>query len=159
MKNLSHHIAALAITAWVGSLWAISYIAAPVLFYAQPDKQLAGMLAGHMFVNMNHIGLICGAYLLAYFLGQFKQAAIRMTLFRVTAVMLLITLIMLFGFEPVMNHLKVQALPLDVIKSEFAGQFKILHGISQIFSLIESLLGVYLVIKSPPLNTSRQKLI
>ncbi len=150
MKNFSHHTASLAITAWVGSLWAISYLAAPVLFYTQPDKQLAGMLAGRMLVNMNYVGLICGAYLLAYFLGQFKQAAIRMPLFQVAAVMLLITLIMLFGFEPVMNHLKVQALPLDVMKSEFAGQFKMLHGISQIFSLLESLLGVYLVIKSRP---------
>ena len=150
MKNLSHHIATLAITAWVGSLWAISYLAVPVLFYSQPERQLAGQLAKHMFVNMNCAGLIFGAYLLAYFFSQFKRAAIRMPQLRVTAVMLLITLIMLFGFEPVMNHLKVQALPLDVMKSEFAGQFKMLHGISQVFSLIESLLGVYLVIKNRP---------
>jgi len=41
MKNLSHHLASLSVTAWVGSLWAIGYLAVPVLFYAQPDRQLA----------------------------------------------------------------------------------------------------------------------
>lgn len=150
MKKISHHIAAIAITAWVGSLWAISYLAAPVLFYTQPDRQLAGRLAGQMFVHMNYLGLISGAYLLAYFINQFNRAAIRQPVFWVVAVMLLITTIMLFGFEPVMNHLKTLALPLDVMQSEFAGQFKMLHGISQVFSLIESLLGVYLVIKNRP---------
>ncbi|MEO8342514.1 MAG: DUF4149 domain-containing protein, partial [Gallionella sp.] len=49
MKNLSHHLATLFTTAWVGGLWAIGYLAVPVLFYAQPDRQLAGLLAGQMF--------------------------------------------------------------------------------------------------------------
>ncbi|MDE2310103.1 MAG: DUF4149 domain-containing protein, partial [Betaproteobacteria bacterium] len=66
MKNLAHHIAALAITAWVGGLWAIGYIAVSILFRAQPDKQLAGMLSGQMFTVMGYVGIVCGTYLLLY---------------------------------------------------------------------------------------------
>jgi hypothetical protein len=64
------------------------------------------------------------------------------------AVMLLITLVLQFGIQPVMANLKLEALPLDVMHSTFADQFKILHGVSSISYLIQSLLGVFLVIKS-----------
>ena len=107
MKNISQHLATLLITAWVGGLWAIGYLAVPVLFYAQPDRQLAGMLAGQMF-----------------------------------------TLIIQCGIQPVMTGLKQQALPADVMHSVFADRFKMLHGISSIAYLIESLLGAFLVIKT-----------
>lgn len=153
MKNISHHLASLAITAWVGSLWAISYLAAPVLFYRQPDRELAGRLAGHMFSATHDIGLICGAYLLAYLIFRFKRAAIRQPLFWASSLMLLITLTMLLYFEPAMNGLKTQALPLDVMHSAYAEKFKMMHGISQMLALIESLLGAYLVIKNRPPST------
>lgn len=148
MKNISRHIASIAITAWVGSLWAIGYLAVPVLFYAQSDRQLAGMLAGKMFVSAGYASLICGGYLIAYFISQSGRAVLRQPLFRVTIVMLMITLIIQFGIQPVMTELKTQALPLDVMHSAFAGHFKMLHGISSIAYLIESLLGILLVIKS-----------
>ncbi|MCR4303963.1 MAG: hypothetical protein NUV63_07025 [Gallionella sp.] len=48
MKNLSgavsQHIATLAISACAGGLWAIGYLAVPVLFYTQPGRQLTGGL-------------------------------------------------------------------------------------------------------------------
>ncbi len=156
MKHISHHLASLAITAWVGSLWAISYLAAPVLFYTQPDRELAGRLAGHMFSAMHGIGLVCGAYLLAHWLWQHKLSAIRHPMFRVSALMLLITLIMLLYFGPVMNGLKTLALPQDVMHSTYAAKFRMLHGISQVLALIESLLGAYLVIKNRLPSTSQE---
>ena len=156
MKNFSHHLASLAITAWVGSLWAISYLAAPVLFYRQPDRELAGQLAGQMFSAMHEIGLVCGVYLLAYLFFQFKRTATRQPLFWTSSLMLLITLIMLLYFGPAMNGLKAQALPLDVMHSAYAARFGMLHGISQMLALIESLLGAYLVIKNRPLNTLQE---
>ncbi len=156
MKNISHHLATLAITAWVGSLWAISYIAAPVLFYTQPDRELAGRLAGHMFSVMHEIGLICGAYLLTHLLWRHKRAAIRQPLFLTSTLMLLITLAMLLYFGPAMNGLKALALPQDVMHSAYAAKFGMLHGISQVFALIESLLGAYLVIKNRPRSTLQE---
>lgn len=152
MKNIAHHAASLSVTAWVGSLWAIGYLAVPVLFYAQPDKHLAGMLAGQMFEKAGWLGLSCGLYLLAFYVAGSKKAALGQTSFRIAAAMLLIGLIMQLGIQPVMNGLKAQAFPLDVMHSEFAGQFRMLHGISSIAYLLQSLLGVFLVIgqRQPP---------
>ncbi|MDO8208304.1 MAG: DUF4149 domain-containing protein [Gallionella sp.] len=148
MKNITHHLASLSITAWVGSLWAIGYLAVPVLFHALPDRQLAGMLAGQMFVWAGYLGLICGLYLLGFYVSQSGRAVIRRQLFWTVSSMLLITLIIQFGIQPVMSDLKSQALPVDVMHSALSGQFKMLHGISSIAYLIESLLGALLVIKS-----------
>ena len=148
MKNLSQHLATLLITAWVGGLWAIGYLAVPVLFYAQPDKQLAGMLAGQMFSLVAYLGMVCGTYLLIQSISVAGRAALRQRLFWVVAAMLLITLILQFGIQPVMAGLKIQALPLDVMHSAFAGRFRMLHGVSSIAYLIQSLLGAYLVVKT-----------
>lgn len=149
MKNFSQHLASLLITAWVGGLWAIGYLAVPVLFYAQPDRQLAGMLAGQMFTLVGYLGMVCGAYLLIQRISVSGRAAFRLALFWVIAAMLLTTLALQFGIQPIMTDLKLQALPADVMHSVFAGRFKMLHGISSIAYLIESLLGVFLVIKAP----------
>lgn len=148
MKNLSHHLAALAITAWVGGLWATGYLAVPVLFSAQPDRQLAGDLAGEMFIRLGYLGMVCGIYLMIRRIGISGQAALRQPLFWVMAAMLLLTLAIQFGIQPIMASLKAQALPLDVMHSAFADRFKMLHGVSSVIYLIESLLGAFLVIKT-----------
>ena len=148
MKNLPHYLAALLITAWVGALWAVGYLAVPVLFYAQPDRQLAGMLAGHMFAWINYLGMLCGAYLLIYRISLSGRESFRHALFWTVAVMLLITLVLQFSIQPAMADLKLEALPVDVMHSEFADRFRMLHGISSIIYLVQSLLGIFLVIKS-----------
>lgn len=148
MKNISQHLAAILLTAWVGSLWAIGYLAVPVLFSAQPDRQLAGMLAGRMFTVAGYFGMLCAVYLLTQQLLVAGRAALQQPIFRVVTTMLLITLAIQFGIQPVMAELKAQALPLDVMHSELAARFKMLHGISSMLYLIQSLLGAYLVIKT-----------
>jgi hypothetical protein len=150
MKNIPHHIATLLTTAWVGGLWATGYLAAPVLFFAQPDKQLAGMLAGHMFTWMSYVGMVCGAYLLLHRLSMFDRTPTQKQIVWILTSMLLITLILQCGIQPMMAALKVQALPLDVMQSALASRFKVMHGISQILYLIQSLLGATLVVKSRP---------
>jgi len=148
MKDWPQHLASLLITAWAGSLWAVGYLAVPVLFYAQPDKQMAGMLAGQMFSLVAYLGMVCGAYLLLYRYFKYGRIALRQNLFWVVSAMLLFTLVIQCGIQPVMTDLKTQALPLDVMHSAFADRFKMLHGVSSIIYLIESLLGIYLVIKT-----------
>jgi hypothetical protein len=148
MKNLSHHLAVLLTTAWVGGLWATGYLAVPVLFYAQPDRQLAGILAGQMFALVGYLGMVCGIYLLIQRIAVFGLAALRQPLFWVAAVMLLLTLTIQFGIQPVMANLKAQALPLDVMHSAFADRFKMWHGVSSVTYLLQSLLGAFLVIKT-----------
>ena len=148
MKKLSQHLATILITAWVGGLWAVGYLAVPVLFYAQPDRQLAGMLAGQMFSLVAYLGMACATYLLILRISEAGRESLRQSLFWTVAAMLLLTLVIQYGIQPVMTGLKAQALPLDVMHSAFADRFKMLHGISSILYLIQSLLGLFLVIKS-----------
>ncbi len=147
MKNIAQAIANLSATAWVGSLWTVGYLAVPVLFYAQPDKQLAGLLAGQMFVKSGYLGMACASYLLWFDCYRHRGAVYRQTTFRIALAMAAITLIIQFGIQPEMNALKAQALPLDVMHSDLAGRFKMLHGVSSIAYLIESLLGLFLIIR------------
>ena len=147
MKNLSQQVALLLATGWVGALWAVGYLAVPVLFFAQPDKQLAGMLAGHMFAWVAYLGMLCGIYLLIHHIRLSGRESFRHALFWVVAAMLLISLALQFGIGAIMADLKLQALPLDVMHSANADRFKMLHGISSIFYLLQSLLGAFLVVK------------
>src|SRR4030067_538401 len=146
MKNLAHHTASLAITAWVGGLWAIGY-AVTILFRAQPDKQLAGMFSGHMFAVISYIGIVGGPYLFLYRLAISGKAAMREWVFWLVAAMLVITLLLQFGIHPLMAEIKLQAHSPDVMQSTMAQSYKMWHGISSILYLVESLLGAALVIK------------
>lgn len=152
MKNIAHHTASLAITAWVGGLWAIGYIAVSILFRAQPDKQLAGMLSGQMLTVVSYIGVVCGAYLLLYLLAISGKAAVREWVFWLVAAMLAITLLLQFGIYPLMADIKLQAQSPDVMQSAFASRFKMWHGISSALYLLESLFGVALIFKGASKN-------
>lgn len=148
MKYLANYTASLAITAWIGGLFAIGYIAVPILFRAQPDKQLAGMLSGHMLMVIGYIGIVCGTYLLLYRLAVSGKTAVREWVFWLVAAMLAITLLLQFGIYPLMADIKLQAQSPDVMQSAVAERFKMWHGISSILYLVESLLGAALAIKS-----------
>ena len=56
MRRLSEALYLLAITLWVGGMWAIGYLAAPVLFASLGDRQLAGMVAGKLFALIGWVG-------------------------------------------------------------------------------------------------------
>lgn len=43
---------------WAGSLWSLAAWVAPTLFYAQPDRHLAGMLAARLFTVETYLGLV-----------------------------------------------------------------------------------------------------
>ena len=49
---------------WVGGMWAIGFLAVPVLFYSLDNRTLAGEIAAPMFKIINSLGLACGALLL-----------------------------------------------------------------------------------------------
>jgi hypothetical protein len=146
MKFLPNHIATLAITLWVGGLWAIGYLAVPTLFYTQTDRQLAGILAGSMFETLGYVGIVCGLYLVLHRWFTVATQIWRDFQSIVVLAMLTITLVMQFYIQPLMGELKLQVLPLEIMHSALATQFKMWHGISSILYLIESLLGAWLVI-------------
>jgi len=147
MKHLGQNLALILTTAWVGGLWAIGYLAAPVLFNYADNKQLAGMLAGHLFSWIAYVGLFSSAYLLVHFSMQFGLSIFKQAIFWVVLLMLLLTLAGQFGIQPVIAELKIQALPADVMHSLFADRFKTWHGLASIAYLAESLLGLVLILK------------
>ena len=51
------------LTLWVGGMWTIGYLVAPVLFGTLNDRQLAGDLAGFLFKIIGIIGLVSGVIL------------------------------------------------------------------------------------------------
>lgn len=148
MKNLPHHIAILALTLWVGGLWMIGYLAVPTLFYSQPDRQLAGMLAGKMFETLGYVGIVCGLYLLLFRGLVAGKEILRDRQAQILVAMLFITVLTLFYIQPLMAEMKSQVLPLEVMQSVFADTFKMWHGVSSILYLVESLLGGWLLIRS-----------
>jgi hypothetical protein len=147
MKRLPDLLAAWALVLWVGGLWAVGYLAAPTLFYSLDDRMLAGMLAGKMFGYIAWVGLVCGAWLLIFRLGRLGGAALKQGFFWILLVMLLLSLAQQFGIQPVLQQLKDQAMPKDVMESLFRDRFAAWHGVSSAVYLIQSLLGLAAVAK------------
>jgi Domain of unknown function (DUF4149) len=143
----SDKLALLATTLWVGSLWGIGLIAAPTLFYQQPDIQLAGAIAGRMFTLVAYLGLTCGIYLLIHRFNRYGAKAMKQGYLWALFLMVVLTAIGHFGISPLMAELKAQALPSDVMHSVFASRFETWHGISSFAYALESLLGAVIVLK------------
>ena len=148
MSSWSDKLALIAVTAWVGALWAIGYLAAPVLFYTLQDKQMAGMLAGRMFSYVAYLGMFCAGYLLIYRLLRFGAPALKQGFFWTVLFMLLLILAGHFGIQPILAELKAQAGATDVMQSVFADRFRTWHGVASIAYLAESLLGLVLVLRA-----------
>ena len=148
MNHWSDKLALVFITAWVGALWAVGYLAAPTLFTVLSDKSLAGMLAGKMFTLVAYVGMVSGTYLLVQRLARAGIPALRQPYFWIVLLMLLLALAGHFGIHPVIAGLKAQAMPADVMHSVFADRFRTWHGVASIAYLLQSLLGVALVLKS-----------
>jgi uncharacterized membrane protein len=148
MRDLPRHFAALSIALWVGGMWMLGYVVVPALFKLLPNRQLAGMVAGQLFTLLAYIGIACALYLLGYQLQQSGRAALLRNAFRITAAMLLLVLVGQFILQPILADLKVQALPQDVMNSAFAAQFRTWHAVASILYLIQSLLGIALVLDS-----------
>ncbi len=146
MRKLSEALWFIAITLWVGGLWAIGYIAAPVLFSSLGDRQLAGMVAGKLFSLIGWIGLGSAAYLLLFLLVRQGGQVFKGAVFWLVLSMALLVAASQFGIQPLMAQLKADALPREVMASVLRDRFAAWHGISSILYLVQSLLGLWLVV-------------
>ena len=134
-------------TLWAGSLWAVGYLAAPTLF-ATFDRQMAGNVAASLFRSEAWLALACGALLLVS--SQKRQERLLI------AAMLGCTLIGYFSLQPFMAALRAAAGPAGVMASDARQQFGILHGVSSVFYLADSLLGAALVLKLQASTTAQR---
>ena len=146
MRRLSEALYFAAITLWVGGMWAIGYLAAPVLFASLGDRQLAGMVAGKLFALIGWIGLASAAYLVVFLIVRRGGQVFRSAVFWLVLLMALLVSASQFGIQPLMAQLKAAALPREVMESVMRDRFATWHGISSILYLVQSLLGLWLVI-------------
>lgn len=133
----------LLLTLWAGSLWAIGYLAVPVLFHMVEDRHLAGELAGQMFRAVAVIGLACGLLLLVGRLGADGRAVWRQWRIGVLLAMLLLVACGLFLLQPQLAAIKAQ--PDWSQQAALAAQFRRLHGVSSILYMLTSIGALVLV--------------
>lgn len=122
-------------------------VSAYMIFQALDDKQLAGSLAGKLFMVVSYIGMVSGFYLLIQRLFEFGTGALKQSYFWAAFAMLLMVLAGHFGIQPILAQLKTNALPNDVMHSVFASRFSTWHGVASVAYLVECLLGFVLVLK------------
>lgn len=136
-------------TLWVGSLWTVGYLVAPTLFATLSDRVLAGSIAGNIFRAEAWLSIFCAAVLMVLQKLQATSgnSAQRRFLLLLICAMLACTLISHFGLQPFMAALREQAGSSGVMASDAKMQFGILHGLSSALYLIQSLLGVVLILK------------
>lgn len=131
------------LTLWIGGLWGTGYLAVPSLFAGLSDRQLAGELAGTLFRLMSYVGLVCGVLLMVMAVSHARNYWLRA--WRVWALVLMLVLVAIgvFVLQPQMAALKALGISPD---TEQAAQFGRLHGVSSLLYLINSLLGLVLVV-------------
>lgn len=146
MRSISESLYWVVLTAWVGGVWTVGYLVAPLLFASLADRALAGYLAGKFFAGSGWVGMVCGGYSLAYILTKWRHLVATRVEFWLVLLMLLLSAAGQFGLQPLMAQLKSDALPRDVMESAFRDRFVAWHGISSILYLVQSLLGLWLVV-------------
>ena len=146
MRRLANLLFQVTLTAWAGGLWAIGYLVVPTLFYTLENRVLAGQIAGSLFSASGRMSLVAGAFIALFLLIRQKRAWKTLALWLVV-LMLILTAVMLFGIQPMMAQMKLDALPLDVMESPLRDRFVAWHGISSSLYLLESCLALGLVLR------------
>mgnify|MGYP001045599175 FL=1 len=146
VRRLSESLYAVAVTLWVGGLWAIGFMAAPALFASLKDRVLAGEVAGNLFGLIAWVGIACAAYSMAYLSLRRGKSVLRSGAFWLVLAMLVLTLVGHFGIQPILAQLKAQAWPNSVMESAVRSRFAAWHGVAGGLYVLQSLLGAVLVL-------------
>lgn len=136
------------LTAWVGGMWAVGYLVVPVLFSSLGDRQLAGVVAGKLFEYMGWFGLAVAACVLLFLCFRWRLQVLRRSVFWLVLAMAALVAAGVFGIQPLMAQMKVDAWPRDVLESVFNDRFQAWHKGASILYTIQSLLGAWLVVWS-----------
>jgi len=126
-------------------MWAIGYLVVPELFKQLPTSQMAGSMAGDLFLLLGRAGLICTLILIVlYFL--IDQSKWRFAVLLVIAVLISTNLYILTPEIAALRETAGSALQKG---TEIYSRFALLHGIASGVYLLVSLLGLLLVVRQP----------
>ena len=133
---------------WAGSLWTIGYLVAPTLFATLHDSVLAGTIVGSLLTSEAWVSIVCAALLLVLVsTARALDAVQKRRLYIVIGVMVACALAIYLGVQPAMAAMKVAAGAVPMRQSPQWTQFAILHGVSQLLYVVESVLAAVLVIR------------
>jgi hypothetical protein len=149
MEDLFDSLLLIAVTLWAGALWAIGFIAAPIVFIALEDRALAVALAGKMFAIVAYIGMGCGVYLVLFRLIRQGVLSLRQSFFWIVVLMLLLTLLGHFGAQPILEAVKNFTVPRAVMEGILQERFASWHGVYSALYVVESVLALVLVVQQP----------
>ena len=114
---------------WAGSLWALALWVAPTLFFAQPDRHLAGLLAARLFSVETYLGIAVAA------LGCALAGREQLRPIYIAATFLAINE---WLFKPLMELARVQGAAIGL-------SFGAWHGVSAVGYLIGCLLVLWVI--------------
>ena len=133
---------------WAGSLWTIGYLVAPTLFATLHDSALAGTIVGSLLRSEAWVSIVCAALLLLLVsTAGTLDAAQKRRLNIIVGIMVACALAIYLGVQPAMAALKEAAGGMNMRQSPQWTQFSILHGVSQLLYVVESVLAAVLVIR------------
>jgi len=139
----------LLLTLWIGSLWAIGYLAVPMAFASLGDVTLAGNYAGKLFSAVNILGLACGSVLLVSKFALYGKQVIHFWRFWLIILMVILTLVFSTYLQPEIAVVK-QLMMQDGALIE---RFDTLHTISRNLYLVISVLGLALIVSTDKAKT------
>jgi hypothetical protein len=137
------------IALWCGLTWTIGYVVAPTLFRMLDNPALAGNLAGALFRFQAYASLLIGVLIMclsARAPGP-RDAHRRLrsqTDVRLALAMLLANLLGYFALQPFM-HAAREAMAADYAMAH--GRFAALHAASAVAYLMQSVLGLWLLMR------------
>ncbi|MBT5166083.1 MAG: DUF4149 domain-containing protein [Nitrosomonadales bacterium] len=132
---------------WVGGLWAMLMVTY-VIFNMIPSSYIAGVIVSNLFFYLNFFGMITLTLILGFGFHSEKIKFFKKMQAWLALLLLLILSISFFGINPLLEALKVEAFPKEVMESVFADRFSAWHGIASIAYLIQCFLGIFLLLKS-----------
>lgn len=132
---------------WVGGLWAMLMVTY-VIFNMILSSYIAGVIVSNLFFYLNFFGMITLILILGFGFHSEKIKFFKKMQAWLALLLLLILSISFFGINPLLEALKVEAFPKEVMESVFADRFSAWHGIASIAYLIQCFLGIFLLLKS-----------
>lgn len=146
MRSIADALQSIAVTLWAGGLWVVGLIVAPLLFSRLPDRVLFGLLAGRLFSVIAWIGIASAVYLIVFRFARHGAACLKQFFFWATLALLILVVAGEFGVQPVMESLRAQALPKEIMASVLRDRFMTWHGVASALYVIQCLLALALVV-------------
>jgi len=133
---------------WAGAIWVLGYIAAPAVF-SIASGPLAGDIVGAFLRRLAWISMACAVLMLVLVqVSPDLERGRRRYLNLLVLATLACALVMFVGLQPAMAQMREAAGPLGIRASPLWTKFAIMHGVSQLFHLIEGVLAALLIVRS-----------